>query len=132
MPFHFFGKMSLPQNVYFSISNFWYKLTQPNVQIVASRQTTSRHSFRPSATLLVLSCASNGNNSLYSAINTVWFHIFSFSNDLHHCISVVHIWTAGALLIRVKVTRDPCKSKLQFENPGLYNLNLDTKYYFLL
>ena len=31
MPFHFFGKMSLPQTVYFSISNFWYKLTQPNI-----------------------------------------------------------------------------------------------------
>ena len=29
MPFHFFGKMSLPQTVYFSISNFVYKLTQP-------------------------------------------------------------------------------------------------------
>ena len=33
MPFHFFlGKMSLPQTIYFSISDFWYKLTQPNVQ----------------------------------------------------------------------------------------------------
>ena len=30
MPLNFFGKMSLPQTVYFSISNFWYKLTQPN------------------------------------------------------------------------------------------------------
>ena len=28
--FHFFGKMSLPQTVYFSISNIWYKLTQPS------------------------------------------------------------------------------------------------------
>ena len=27
----FFGKMSLPQTVYFSISNFLYKLTQPIV-----------------------------------------------------------------------------------------------------
>ena len=26
----FFGKMSLPQTVFFSISNFWYKLTQPS------------------------------------------------------------------------------------------------------
>ena len=32
MPFHFFGKMSLPQTVYFPISNFWYKLTQPTVR----------------------------------------------------------------------------------------------------
>ena len=31
--FHFFGKMSLPQTVYFSISNVWYKLTQPNVHV---------------------------------------------------------------------------------------------------
>ena len=28
--FPFFGKMSLPHTVYFSISNFLYKLTQPN------------------------------------------------------------------------------------------------------
>ena len=27
------GKISLPQTVYFSISNFWYKLTQPNVHL---------------------------------------------------------------------------------------------------
>ena len=30
----FLGKMSLPQTVYFSISNFLYKLTQPNVHTV--------------------------------------------------------------------------------------------------
>ena len=30
----FWGKMSLPQTVYFSISNFWYKLTQPTVYTV--------------------------------------------------------------------------------------------------
>ena len=29
----FFGKMSLPQTVYFSISNFFYKLTQPTVHV---------------------------------------------------------------------------------------------------
>ena len=28
-----FGKMSLPQTVYFYLSNFLYKLTQPTVQI---------------------------------------------------------------------------------------------------
>ena len=35
MPYHFLGKMSLPQTVYFSISNFWYKLTQPTVQYIS-------------------------------------------------------------------------------------------------
>ena len=30
----FFGKMSLPQTVYFSISNFLYKLTQPTVYCI--------------------------------------------------------------------------------------------------
>ena len=29
----FWGKMSLPQTVYFSISNFLYKLTQPNIHM---------------------------------------------------------------------------------------------------
>ena len=33
MSFHFFGKMSLPQTVYFSILNFLYKLTQPSIQL---------------------------------------------------------------------------------------------------
>ena len=31
MSFYFLGKMSLPQTVNFSISNVWYKLTQPTV-----------------------------------------------------------------------------------------------------
>ena len=38
MPFHFLGKMSLPQTVYFSISNFLYKLTQPTVHTVYTGQ----------------------------------------------------------------------------------------------
>ena len=29
--FPFFGKLSLPQTLYFTISNFLYKLTQPNI-----------------------------------------------------------------------------------------------------
>ena len=41
MPFHFFGKMSLPQTVYFSITNFWYKLTQPNLHLSQDRDTLS-------------------------------------------------------------------------------------------
>ena len=28
---HFLGEMALPQTAFFSISNFWLKLTQPNV-----------------------------------------------------------------------------------------------------
>ena len=36
MFFHFFGKLSLPQTVYFSVSNFLYKLTQPTVQANAA------------------------------------------------------------------------------------------------
>ena len=34
------------------------------------------------------------------------FYIFSFSYDLHHCETVVHIWTAGAMLIRVKLKQN--------------------------
>ena len=30
------GKMSLPQTVYFTISNFLYKLTQPNIHGAAA------------------------------------------------------------------------------------------------
>ena len=32
----FMGKMSLPQTVYFTISNFLYKLTQPNIHGAAA------------------------------------------------------------------------------------------------
>ena len=34
MAFHFLGKMSFPQTVYFSISNFLYKLTLPKIHIL--------------------------------------------------------------------------------------------------
>ena len=42
MPFHFFGKMSLLQTVYFLISNFLYKLTQPTV-LWCSGQKSADH-----------------------------------------------------------------------------------------
>ena len=38
----FFGKMSLPHTVYFSISNFLYKLTQPNGQLWKRRKKPNR------------------------------------------------------------------------------------------
>ena len=34
MSFHFFAKMNLAQTIYFSISNFLYKLTQPNSHVL--------------------------------------------------------------------------------------------------
>ena len=41
----FVGKMSLPQTVYFSISNFWYKLTQPIPQWFSWRRRNFLHSY---------------------------------------------------------------------------------------
>ena len=37
--------MSLPQTVYFSISNFWYKLTQPTVHSTVYSAALRGHNF---------------------------------------------------------------------------------------
>ena len=45
--------------------------------------------------------------SLYKPCKHHSFHMFTFSYDLHHCKTVVHIWTTGAMLIRANLIGTP-------------------------
>ena len=90
-PFHFFGKMSLPQSVYFSISIFLYKLTHLNTQ------TYSRnlHTHTYSRNWHTHTYSRNWHTQTYSrhicthAYSTNW-HTFTYSIIWHNRTYILH------------------------------------------